>query len=209
MEYHDYFYRQRLRALQGVDEMVDSLVTRLESSGKLENTYIVYTSDNGFHIGQHRLPPGKECGYEEDIRVPFFVRGPGIAEGAVEHSVTTHIDVVPTLFDLAGIPLRRDFDGTPMPVLSEEGIRHEHVAVEYWGRAILEGNMSSIGRILSTYYASLTMLVSDQQAIVPNNTYKSVRILGDGYNLYYSVWCTNEHELYDMTVCAPGWKKTD
>lgn len=147
VEYNDHFYRQRLRALQGVDELVDSLVTRLERSGKLDNTYIIYTSDNGYHIGQHRLPPGKQCGFEEDIRVPFFIRGPGITEGAAVDAVTTHIDVAPTLFELAGIPLREDFDGISMPVRPDStDARHEHVAVEFWGKALLEGKMSDIGK---------------------------------------------------------------
>ncbi|GMG47862.1 unnamed protein product [Aspergillus oryzae var. brunneus] len=127
VDYNDHYYRQRLRALQGVDELVDSLVTRLEQSDKLDNTYIIYTSDNGFHIGQHRLPPGKTCGFDEDIRVPFFIRGPGIPEGAVEDSVSTHIDLAPTFYELAGIPLRDDFDGAPMRILRNNmGTLHEH-----------------------------------------------------------------------------------
>lgn len=146
VDYNDHFYRSRLRALQGVDELVDSLVSRLEESDKLDNTYIIYTSDNGFHIGQHRLPPGKTCGFEEDIRVPLFIRGPGITEGSVEDSVTTHIDLAPTIFDLAGIPPRDDFDGTAIPVSPDfSGTRHEHVTVEYWGRAVVEGDYSTIG----------------------------------------------------------------
>lgn len=116
IEYNDHFYRQRLRALQGVDELVESLVTRLEESGQLENTYIFYTSDNGYHIGQHRLPPGKSTGFDEDIRVPFYVRGPGVPGDEVQDAVTTHIDIAPTLFKLAGIPLRDDFDGAPIPI---------------------------------------------------------------------------------------------
>lgn len=146
IDYNDFFYRSRLRALQGVDELVDSLVERLEQSGELDNTYIIYTSDNGFHIGQHRLPPGKTCGFEEDIRVPLFIRGPGVLEGHVENSVTTHIDLAPTIFDLAGIPARSDFDGSAIPVTADSsGIRHEHVTVEYWGRAFIEG-IYGIGR---------------------------------------------------------------
>ncbi|KAK6815287.1 hypothetical protein RU639_008709 [Aspergillus parasiticus] len=183
VNYNDHYYRQRLRALQGVDELVDSLVTRLEQSDKLDNTYIIYTSDNGFHIGQHRLPPGKTCGFDEDIRVPFFIRGPGIPEGAVEDSVSTHIDLAPTFYELAGIPLREDFDGAPMRILGNNmGTLHEHVTVEYWGQAMLEGGLSNLGK-----------------PTVPNNTYKAVRILSEEYNLYYSVWCNNEHELYDLT----------
>ncbi|KAF7171980.1 hypothetical protein CNMCM5623_004239 [Aspergillus felis] len=183
VDYNDHYYRQRLRALQGVDELVDQLITRLEQSDKLDNTYIIYTSDNGFHIGQHRLPPGKTCGIDEDIRVPFFIRGPGIPEGAKQDIVTTHIDVAPTLFTLAGLPLRDDFDGTPMQITDATATLHEHVAVEYWGQAMLEGGISNLGT-----------------PTVPNNTYKAVRILSDEHNLYYSVWCNNEHELYDLTA---------
>ncbi|KAE8371284.1 alkaline-phosphatase-like protein [Aspergillus bertholletiae] len=183
VDYNDHYYRQRLRALQGVDELVDQLISRLERSDKLDNTYIIYTSDNGFHIGQHRLPPGKTCGFDEDIRVPFFIRGPGIPEGVVENSVTTHVDLAPTLYELAGIPLREDFDGAPMRILGNSvGTLHEHVTVEYWGQAMLEGGLSNLGK-----------------PTVPNNTYKAARILSEEYNLYYSVWCNNEHELYDLT----------
>ncbi|KAJ5902580.1 hypothetical protein N7495_003108 [Penicillium taxi] len=190
VDYNDNFYRSRLRALQGVDELVDSLVSRLEESGKLDNTYIIYTSDNGFHIGQHRLPPGKTCGFEEDIRVPLFIRGPGVPEGHIQDSVTTHIDLAPTIFDLAGIPPRSDFDGTAIPVTSASGgQRHEHVTVEYWGHAVTEG-----------VFGGVVSQGPDESVRVPNNTYKSLRLLGEGYDLYYSVWCTNEHELYDLST---------
>ncbi|KAG6853235.1 hypothetical protein C0991_005822 [Blastosporella zonata] len=187
VDYNDHYYRQRLRALQGVDELVDSLVARLEESNKIDNTYIVYTSDNGYHIGQHRLPPGKTCGFEEDIRVPLFIRGPGVPAGHQVEAVTTHIDLAPTIFDLAGIPLRDDFDGTPAPVIpSSKDIRHEHVTVEYWGAGIGEGVKGYVG--------------PGNSSVFVNNTYKSVRLLGEGYNLYYSVWCNNEHQLYDLTT---------
>ncbi|KAH8432496.1 sulfatase family protein [Aspergillus melleus] len=188
IDYEDHYYRQRLRALQGVDELVDQLLDRLEESGEIDNTYIIYSSDNGFHIGQHRLPPGKTTGFEEDIRVPFYIRGPGIPEGKTEDSVSTHIDLVPTFFELAGIPLRKDFDGTPMPLkkTGSKSVAHEHVTVEYWGRSVIEGEYAAIGPGGSTN--------------TPNNTYKSARIIGEDYNLYYSVWCTNEHELYDLST---------
>jgi arylsulfatase A-like enzyme len=90
-----------------VDELIDSIVARLEATPEvLENTYLIYTTDNGFHISQHRLPPGKSCGIEEDVNIPFFIRGPGIAKGAVQTIPSSHTDIVPTLFHLAGIPLR-------------------------------------------------------------------------------------------------------
>lgn len=147
VDYNDFFYRTRLQSLQGVDELVDSLITQLEASRQLDNTYIIYTSDNGFHIGQHRLPPGKTCGFEEDIRVPLLIRGPGVPEGQVQDAVTTHIDIAPTLFQLAGIPARPDFDGTAMPLtLGSAAECHEHVTVEYWGNAVSEGDFGGIGK---------------------------------------------------------------
>ncbi|KAL5341218.1 arylsulfatase [Aspergillus crustosus] len=184
--WNDHFYRQRLRALQAVDELVDGLLTRLEHHNLLENTYIVYSSDNGFHIGQHRLQPGKSCGYEEDINIPLIIRGPGVAANQTTNIVTSHTDLAPTFFDLLSIPLREDFDGRAFPV-TENGLRitadegkREHVTVEYWGFA---GGEGLYGRELHE-----------------NNTYKAIRIAGPGYNIYYSIWCNNEHELYDMDV---------
>ncbi|PYH91597.1 arylsulfatase [Aspergillus ellipticus CBS 707.79] len=186
VEYNDYFYRSRLRALQAVDELVDGIFTRLQDYGILENTYIVYSSDNGYHIGQHRLQPGKSCGYEEDINVPLIIRGPGVAQNATTDIITAHTDLAPTFLQLLDIPLRPDFDGDPIPLTpaSIEGAkaeRQEHVTVEYWGFAAGEG-------------------IYDFDLSAYNNTYKALRIKGTGYNLYYSVWCNNEHELYDMTT---------
>lgn len=65
VNYIDEFQRCRLRALQAVDEMVDSLIHKLDKAGALDNTYIFFSSDNGYHIGQHRMQPGKNCGYGE------------------------------------------------------------------------------------------------------------------------------------------------
>ncbi|KAJ5231749.1 arylsulfatase [Penicillium citrinum] len=101
---------QRLRALQPVDELISEITDVLNEKSILDNTYIIYTSDNGYHIGQHRLQAGKECGFEEDIRVTFIIRGPGILPNYEETAVTTHIDIAPTIFDIAGLPLRSDFD---------------------------------------------------------------------------------------------------
>ncbi|KAI8625329.1 Arylsulphatase [Xylariaceae sp. FL1651] len=188
VEYNDHFYRQRLRALQAVDEMVDGLISRLGDYGILDNTYVVYSSDNGFHVGQHRLQPGKTCGYEEDINVPLIVRGPGVASNYTTNIVTSHTDLAPTFFDMLGIPLREDFDGRAIPTKKADierakQTRREHVNVEFWGFALTEGEHQVMYR--------------------PHNTYKAIRLSGTDYNLYYSVWCNNEHELYDMTV-DPG-----
>ncbi|KAH7102237.1 alkaline-phosphatase-like protein [Auriculariales sp. MPI-PUGE-AT-0066] len=183
---NDLFYRRRLQALQAVDELVEAVVQRLEKLKLLDNTYIFFSSDNGFHIGQHRLQPGKGCAYETDVHVPMMIRGPGVKAGERVMVPTTHIDVVPTIFSLAGITLRNDFDGTPMPLgqIGSDGdprARHEHVGIEFWGDVASEGKFS-------------------HRDGKPVNTYKSLRIISDGdYSLSYTVWCTGDHELYDMS----------
>lgn len=71
--YNDEYQRARLRSLQSVDEMVETMIQTLEDEGQLDNTYIFYTTDNGYHISQHSLHPGKECGFETDVHIPLIV----------------------------------------------------------------------------------------------------------------------------------------
>ncbi len=98
----DQRYRLRTLSLLAVDELVANITNTLEALNLLDNTYIFYTSDNGFHQGQHRLTNGKRQAYEEDILVPFFVRGPRIAPGAKIDNMVAFIDVAPTLLEIAG-----------------------------------------------------------------------------------------------------------
>jgi arylsulfatase A-like enzyme len=87
-----------------VDEMIADLFKTLEASGELENTYVIFTSDQGFTLGQHRLLRGKSSMYEEDIVVPFIVRGPGIpAGGSIEPFLAGMIDIAPTIAEWGGI----------------------------------------------------------------------------------------------------------
>ncbi len=97
-------YRQRILSLQAVDEMLAGLIKTLEQNGQLENTYIVFTSDNGYHFGQHRLFEGKGTLYEEDITVPFIVRGPGIPEGqSLAGLLAGNVDIASTIAEWAGV----------------------------------------------------------------------------------------------------------
>ncbi|WP_344855744.1 sulfatase [Planomonospora alba] len=101
----DEMYRDRLRAMLGVDDLVGSLVRALRAAGKLEDTYLFFGSDNGFHLGQHRLPQGKTTPFDESIRVPMYVRGPGIAPGRTIREVASSVDLAPTFAALAGARL--------------------------------------------------------------------------------------------------------
>jgi N-acetylglucosamine-6-sulfatase len=114
-------HRKRSQSMLAVDDMIGDLVQALRKSGKLENTYIFFTSDNGFHLGQHRLGAGKWTAYEEDIRVPLVVRGPSVPEGrTLQHMVLTN-DLAPTFADLAGADTPPFVDGRSLkPLLTDE-----------------------------------------------------------------------------------------
>lgn len=103
--------RQRLRALRAVDDLVETVVGALEQTGRLGNSYVFYTSDNGFHMGQHRLFVGKTTAYEEDIRVPMVVRGPGVPAGQRLEPMVLNNDLAPTFAAIAGLEPPSFVDG--------------------------------------------------------------------------------------------------
>jgi N-acetylglucosamine-6-sulfatase len=113
-------YRERLEATLAVDEMVGSLVDELEAAGELENTYIVFTSDNGYHLGTHRLKRGKKTPYEEAARVPLFIRGPGVTAGATVEELILNTDLAPTFTELGGLE-RFKADGRSLAPLLRSG----------------------------------------------------------------------------------------
>jgi N-acetylglucosamine-6-sulfatase len=116
-------YRQRLQCLQAVDELVATLVATLEDTGELERTYIVYASDNGFHLGEHRMLEGKDTAYEEDIRVPLAIRGPDVPEGRKVSGMALNIDLAPTFAAWAGIEPPDFVDGRSlMPLLENPSV---------------------------------------------------------------------------------------
>jgi N-acetylglucosamine-6-sulfatase len=113
-------YRQRLECLQAVDELVETLVDTLNDTGELERTYIVYASDNGFHLGEHRMLEGKDTAYEEDIRVPLAVRGPGVPKGRKVSGMALNIDLAPTFAAWADIGTPDFVDGRSLMPLLED-----------------------------------------------------------------------------------------
>ena len=111
-------YRQRLRSMLSVEDLLKQIVTTLDKTGELENTYIFFTSDNGYHFGNHRFGANKKTPYEEDIGVPLMVRGPGVPAGAVRRELVLNNDFAPTIADLAGAPILgpKEVDGSPKEV---------------------------------------------------------------------------------------------
>jgi arylsulfatase A-like enzyme len=86
----------RQGTLLAVDELVADLVDALRAAGALENTYILFTSDNGYHLGEHRVVAEKGTPYEEASRVPLLVRGPGVPAGQTVQALASQVDLAPT-----------------------------------------------------------------------------------------------------------------
>lgn len=107
----DETFRDRVRTVQAVDRMIGRLQRRLRTLGIARNTYIVFSSDNGYHLGQHRLTPGKLTAYDTDVRVPLIVTGPGVPAGRTVDAMTENTDLCPTFAELAGAPPPPRADG--------------------------------------------------------------------------------------------------
>jgi arylsulfatase A-like enzyme len=114
-------YRDRLRGLLTIDAAMQTMVERLREAGELDNTYIVYWSDNGYMMGQHRLK-FKQHPYTESISFPMLVRGPGVVKGAIDPRIVMNQDLAPTFADLADTPVPKFVDGRSMvPIFDGAG----------------------------------------------------------------------------------------
>jgi arylsulfatase A-like enzyme len=110
----DLVHRRRLQALHAVDQNVDKVMTALQQSGELAHTYVVFTSDNGYFLGEQLLRQGKLLPYEAALRVPLLIRGPGIPAGVTRHDPFLTIDLAPTILQMAGAPVPASVDGQGM-----------------------------------------------------------------------------------------------
>ena len=156
--------RKRLRALQSVDDMVGRLVNALSDTGELSNTHIVFTSDNGIYLGEHRLQ-NKAAGYNAAPRVPLLVRGPGVPEGANRSQMALNNDLAPTFASWAGVKPPNFVDGRSLrPLLTPNPpkrwrsaflVEHRRSPEEYsYARAIPAYNSLRTSRYSYTEYAT-------------------------------------------------------
>jgi arylsulfatase A-like enzyme len=106
-----YRFRERQESLLAVDEAVAAIVQELAADGVLDNTYLLFTSDNGFFQGEHRVPSGKVLAYDPSTHVPLLLRGPGIPPGGVSNELVGNIDLAPTVLEIAGATPGKPVDG--------------------------------------------------------------------------------------------------
>ena len=98
--------------------------TRSAAMHRLRNTYIIFTSDNGFFYGEHRLTGGKFLAYEPSTHLPFLIRGPGIKPGTSTGELAANIDIAPTILELAGVEADKSIDGRSLvPYMHDPSLR--------------------------------------------------------------------------------------
>jgi N-acetylglucosamine-6-sulfatase len=166
-------YRARAEALLGVDDLVQNVVSTLKQQGELKNTVLVFTSDNGFFHGEHRVPQGKVRLYEPSIRLPLLIRGPGVPQGVHRKQPVSNVDLAPTILGFAHAKAGRKEDGISLLSIMRDQL-------DWPGR----------GLDLETYFTPDT--TEDPED--PPLNYQGVRT--DRY--LYANYGTGEQELYDL-----------
>ncbi|KAG8181894.1 hypothetical protein JTE90_026054 [Oedothorax gibbosus] len=198
----DSIFRNRWRTLLSVDDGVENLILKLKEKKLLENTYLFFTSDNGFHLGQFSLPTDKRQLYEFDIRVPLLVRGPDVQKDIqIKHPVL-NIDLAPTFLELANIPVPKDYDGESFASFlkntSQTSSKRTSFIIEHQGestRSAVPGcPQYGAGEV---HTCEIDCICEDSW----NNTYTCVRHLSDAANYISCMFQDNEQfgEAYNIT----------
>lgn len=171
--------------MQTGSRVIDAFLTKVK---------VVYTTDNGFHLGNHRQLGGKGLPYVEDTNIPMIIRGPGIQSGVVSKSPSTHVDMAPTYLEIAGVTsedqppfldgrsLLGEWKGASNTSIVAGISGNEIINVEFWGTISNSGGPDF--EVRSETYA-----------------YKTIRIIGEKSGWLFSRWCdSNATELYDTFV---------
>ncbi len=208
----DNLYRRRARSLQAVDRGVAGLIDDLRRNGQLDNTYVIFTSDNGFHLGQHRMPSGKQTAYETDIHLPLLIRGPGVTAGSHVSAITGNVDLALTIAALGQATMNDNPDGRSLvPFLHSAGANV--AAPAGWRQAYLLEHWTDTSTTQAKGSAELEPNDPDQGGSVPGDDTSQKRAAvalaalskipefqGLRTAAYtYVEYSTGERELYDIT----------
>jgi arylsulfatase A-like enzyme len=176
-------FRKRAQTVLAVDAMIGELQAAVAAIGQQDNTYFVFSSDNGYHMGEHRLMPGKMTAFDTDIHVPLIVTGPGVAAGRKIEEIAENIDLCPTFEDLAGATTSGSVDGRSLvPLLHGR-------PVSSWRTAALIEHHGPVRKLVED---------PDAPAIRGGNppSYEAIRT-ADGV---YVEYVTGEKEYHDLAT---------
>jgi arylsulfatase A-like enzyme len=175
-------YRRRAQSVQAVDELVGQIRRTLAQRGLARNTYVVFSSDNGYHMGERRLLAGKMTAYDSDVRVPLIVVGPHVPAGQTTTALAENVDLAPTFMRLAGVK--------PPPWVDGHGLVdlfHGHIP-DHWRDAVL----------IEHHHPETPNGDPDRQTNSSGNppSYEALRTATDLYVEYVD----GEREWYDLTT---------
>ncbi len=200
-EIHTYrvYYDKALASLRAIDDGVKTVLDTLGSQHRLRNTYVIFTSDNGFFYGEHRLTGGKFLAYEPSTHLPFLIRGPGIKAGTSTGELAANTDIAPTILELAGVTPDKSVDGTSLvPFLRDPSLRTR--------RGILFESFVQTDDVEANGEPTAQRAVTEVQPrrksgtakasiVAPPKDYEGIRL--GPYK--YIEWPDGEKELYDIT----------
>ena len=208
----DQLYKDRMRTLISADDLVNELFEVLSmNTSVLNNTYVIFTSDHGFHMGQWRIPYTKHLPYDTDIRVPLFMRGPGMKHGVETDNIVSNIDILPTILSLAGIEYNTDsYDGMDwssfiLKIGEEKSTWNRSVTYSAYQSGSTNSNCPVwFSGVNGSVYPGQSMKTpccnDDNQAwLLDNNDYGSwhaIRILNETDNLMYVEWIEQPFHNY-------------
>jgi arylsulfatase A-like enzyme len=177
-------FNLRVEAVQAVDDMIAAFMGELASSHVDQRTYLFFSSDNGYHMGDHNLAAGKQTAFDHDINVPLIVMGPGVPQGVTVDKIVENIDLCPTFADIAGTPPPATADGhSLLPlILGQDVADWRNVAlVEHHGPDLEAMDPND---------------PDNEDASVAPNSYEAIRMTSSVYVEYQD----GEKEYYDLTT---------
>eukprot|EP00051_Salpingoeca_urceolata_P007288 m.96369 g.96369 ORF g.96369 m.96369 type:complete len:547 (+) comp15188_c0_seq1:275-1915(+) len=198
----DQHMRNRLGTVLSIDDLVANVVHALDTLGVLNNTYIFFSSDHGYHLGQMRLPMEKMWPWETDVRIPFYVRGPGIKAGQELDVMGLNVDIAPTMLDLAGISIPGTYDGKSLrPLIMGDELSQKQARAGWRTRtvtAFAEGAVQLYGQTTmwspngdawTTVHPTAT--APDGVAYEfdnPQNQWRMLRVANESHDFAYVEW---------------------
>jgi arylsulfatase A-like enzyme len=162
-----------------VDRLIGAIEEAVHDTGGSRETDIVFSSDNGYHMGEYRLKPGKMTAFDTDVNVPLVVQGPHVLRGHVSRAIVQNIDLAPTFEALAGLTPARDLDGRSLVPL----LRHD--LVRRWTSAALVEHRGPVTDLTDPDYP--------QRGSGNPPTYEAIRTARYTYVEYR----TGDREYYD------------
>jgi arylsulfatase A-like enzyme len=229
---HD--YQNRVRADRDLDDAVGAMIDEAKASGVYDNTIFIFTSDNGFHMGEARKNEGKNTASDTDTHVPFIVVGKGIPKGASFNEPVANVDIAATITEMAGTEPDQPTDGASMvPMiygrhpkwrigsLLERG-NSQTYSVTGEGMTEPADNPGEVGEISTVRYEGIRtdrftyiMYKNGDREFYDNqkDPYQLNNLLGGELNDYYSkvqaklVWAIHKMEVCKGDDCQVGTKK--